>query len=146
MRFRNCLFLFLIFTIMFLPSCAKKGVDGPKPAIPGKVMVNPEVTLQVGVSPEGVVLPTVSEIRWDFFQEEGRKDYVCKMKMKTVYNDEKKFMAQIQLIDLNNFPVTTQQLKMDGVKGEEVTYDLVIYIEPQLSKKITKAKVVLEII
>ena len=138
---------------VFLPSCSKGKSDGPKPDIPGKTMTNPEVSMKVGISPEGAILPTISEIKWDFYEinskpEASKEDklYECRVKMKVIYNDNKRFVAQIQLLDINNFIVTTEQLKMNGLKGEKVDYSFNLYIEPELSRRITKARIVLETI
>lgn len=145
----KCFFTVIMLLCMsiFLPSCSKTKSTGPRPDIPGKIMTNPEVSMKIGVSPNGAVLPTVSEIKWDFYNtsaESDNKSYECRVKMKVIYNDNQKYMAQVQLLDINNFIVTTEQLKMNGLRGEKVDYDFNLYIEPDLSKRITKARVILD--
>ena len=148
-------FILVVCICLFLASCGKSKSGGDKPDIPGKVMANPQVTMGVGLSPEGLTLPTVSEIKWDFYKVapgislpestagKGKDMYECKVKMKAHYNGNTKFMAKVELLDMNGFVVTFEKLKMDGLKGETVDHSFNLYIEPELSKKITQARVVL---
>ncbi len=146
MNFKKFPIILLLLSLLFiLPSCSKKA-DGPKPDIEGKTIHMPETSMKIGVSPGEIKLPTVSEIKWDFYKVPNNQKYECRMQMKVKFNGDEKFLAQIQLLDYNNFPVTIQQEKLIGQTGEETEYQIILYIEPELSKKITKAKVILDLL
>jgi hypothetical protein len=126
--------------LLLLVSCANKGA---KTTQKGKVMSYPEVRLDGAGPSAAAALPEISEIRWDFFHEEGKDDLVCKFRMQVTFKQESKFMAKINFLDLNNFPVTTEKLKIMGKKDEQVVYEHKLYIDQKNSRRITKAQVVL---
>ena len=123
-------------------SCSSSNKNGE---IPGKVMTHPEVSTKVGISSEGMILPEVPEISWSFVpipEKEG--EFKCKLKMKVMYKDARKYLADIELLDLNDFVVTKQQQMLaDGSKDVTVDYNIELYIDQQLSKRITKARILL---
>lgn len=134
--------LLLVITILaFLPaSCGKKGQH---PAQRGKVINNPEVKLEYYGNPREIVLPDIPEMRWDFYEETGKSDLTCKLKLKVVFKHDGSYMTKIQFLDLNRFPVTSEQIKLIGKKGEETTYEKTLYIAPKDSRRITKAMILI---
>lgn len=145
MKKYGALIMMLLICSFLITSCAKNH-SGNRPDIPGKVITNPETTLKIGSELGDAVLPTISELKWNFYKIPDTENYRCKMNMKAKFNDSNSYMARIELLDYNNFPVTIQQQKLSGAKNEEVEYNVELYIEPKLSKKITKARVVLEVL
>jgi hypothetical protein len=132
----------LIFALaaMLLFSCGK---EGPQNIIKGKGMSYPEVKLESAASSAKIVLPEIPELRWDFFPEPGHAELTCKFKMQVTFKEEGKFNAKIQFLDLNNFPVTTEKIKMIGKKDEQVAYERTLYIDQKVSRRITKAQILL---
>ena len=139
---KTVLVLLVICALFFIPSCGKKGPS--KPSVQGKAMKSPDVIFKLGVEPQGYTLPVVSEISWAFFQQQGSEDLICKLKLQISYPKDLKCYANVNLLDLNNFPVTSQQIKLDGLAKEESTEEMVIYISPDMSKRITKARIEIE--
>ncbi|GEM_PF-2362235 len=125
---------------IFLNSCGNKG---RQPTQRGKVLNNPEVKLEYYGNPENIILPNVPEVRWDFFEEKGKTDLTCKLKLKVVFKCDGKYNAKIQFLDLNKFPVTSEQIKLIGKKGEETTYEKTLYIAPRDTGRITKAQILM---
>ncbi|MGV8123596.1 MAG: hypothetical protein AB2L14_27910 [Candidatus Xenobiia bacterium LiM19] len=123
-----------------LTSCGKKG---QQPAQRGKVINNPEVKLEYYGNPKEIVLPDIPEMRWDFYEEAGKVDLTCKLKLKVVFKHDGSYMSKVQFLDLNRFPVTSEQIKLIGKKGEETTYEKTLYIAPKDSKRITKAMILI---
>lgn len=138
---RRILTVIVIAILAFsLSSCGKKG---QQPARKGKVLNNPEVKLEYYGNPKEIVLPNIPELRWDFFEEAGKTDLTCKLKMKVVFKTDGQYMAKVQFLDLNKFPVTSEQLKLSGRKGEETTYEKTLYLAPKESNRITKAQILM---
>jgi len=123
-----------------LTSCGKKG---QQPAQRGKVINNPEVKLEYYGNPREIVLPDIPEMRWDFYEEAGKVDLTCKLKLKVVFKHDGSYMSKVQFLDLNRFPVTSEQIKLIGKKGEETTYEKTLYIAPKDSRRITKAMILI---
>lgn len=132
----------LIFTLaaLLLFSCGKEGQQN---TIKGKVMSYPGVKLEGAHASTKIALPEIPELRWDFFPEPGKSELSCKFKMQVTFKDEGKFNAKIQFLDLNNFPVTTEKIKMIGKKDEQVEYERTLYIDQKVSRRITKAEILL---
>ncbi|MDQ7824726.1 MAG: hypothetical protein RDV48_18135 [Candidatus Eremiobacteraeota bacterium] len=124
-------------------ACSCGGGGKNRPAVPGKVLNNPEVKLNYYGNPMQVQLPDVPELRWDFFQEADKKELTCRYKLKVIFKENGKFNAIVQFLDLNKFPVTTSSVKFIGSKGESTTYENTLYIDPKISGRITKAQVLL---
>ncbi len=140
---RRLSIIITLLATLILISCANETKTGGN----DREMQNIEVSTRVGVSAEaiGMKLPEVPELKWKFLTPEEREKitkYTGKMTIKVKFNENRKYSADIQLLDINNLPVTTENLTMDGVTGSEAVYTVDLHIAPELAKKVTKAKLV----
>jgi hypothetical protein len=132
----------MLLAALLLSSCQSGGGEGTV-SKRGKIISKPEVLLDRQSNNTKVVLPEVPELRWDFFQEAGKPELTCKFRLKVNFKEDGKFMAKVQFMDINKFPVTMEEVKFIGKKGEETTYEKVLYIDPKISSRITKAQILL---
>lgn len=132
--------LLLVISAFFLFCCDKKPQNA---AQVGKVMSYPEIKVENTAGVKDVVVPEIPEVRWDFYKEEGKRELTCKYRMQVNFKVEAKFMAKVQFLDLNNFPVTTEKVKLIGLKDEQRMYEQSLYIDPKVSQRITKVQIVL---
>ena len=104
-----------------------------------------EVSTKVGVSAEelGMKLPTSVDVEMKFSDENNsNQSSTGKIIVKAHFNETRKYNAEIQLLDLNNIPVTTENFRMDGIDNTDGSYTIDMHVDQKLAKKITKAKLV----
>jgi hypothetical protein len=130
----------LIISLIFISACGNQGKGGTKDA---RVINRPEVKVDYSGSSKPFTPPTIQELRWDFFKEQGKEEVVCKFKLKVAFKEEGKYNARLNFMDFNKFTVTSETIKLIGRKGEETTYEKALYIDPKISNRITKAEIFL---
>lgn len=134
-------FYVLCLLVLSLTLCSCGDKSAGRAAVAGKVVANPEVSFAKGAEPKGAALPQIPDLSWNFYKEEGKADLVCKLKMKVIFKSDLKCTALISLSDLNRFPVTTEEIKFSGLNGETQNHEIILYITPDMSKRITNGKV-----
>lgn len=127
--------------IFSLCSCTKT----TKSSTGDKSMQDIEVSTKVGVSAEeiGMKLPTSVNVEMKFLDENNSNQASTgKITVTAHFNETRKYNAEIQLLDLNNIPVTTESFNMDGIINTDGSYTVDMHIDKKLAKRITKAKLV----
>lgn len=129
----------ILFSVILLASCTSDN----KASKNDREMTNIEVCTKVGVSPEGLKLPEVPEISWKFYEgEEAKGKTTGKLSMKVHYKETRKYVGDIQLLDLNNLPVTTEAVSLNGAENEDEILPIDLHVSKDVAKRITKAKLV----
>ena len=142
MKFKVLISTILGICLIFsLCSCTKT----TKRSTGDKNMQDIEVSTKVGVSAEelGMKLPTSVDVEMKFSDENNsNQSSTGKIIVKAHFNETRKYNAEIQLLDLNNIPVTTENFRMDGIDNTDGSYTIDMHVDQKLAKKITKAKLV----
>lgn len=127
--------------IFSLCSCTKT----TKSNSANKSMQDIEVTTKVGVSAEelGMKLPTSVNVEMKFSDDNNsNQSSTGKITVTAHFNETRKYNAEIQLLDLNNVPVSTESFRMDGIDNTEGNYTVDMHVDKTTAKRITKAKLV----
>ena len=139
---RKAISLMLIMAaVIFMASCTNKKTETGS----DRVMENVEVTTKVGISANdiGMKLPEIPELSWKFYDDkDATGKSKGKMTVKAHFKETRKYSAEVQLLDLNNLPVTTESLVMNGVENADETFTLDLHINKEIAKRITKGRVV----
>ncbi len=104
-----------------------------------------EVSTKVGVSASelGMKLPSSVNVEMKFSEDNNSNSASTgKIIVKAHFNETRKYNAEIQFLDLNNIPVTTESFKMDGIDNTDASYTVDMHIDKTIAKRITKAKLV----
>ena len=104
-----------------------------------------EVTTKVGISASelGMKLPSSVNVDMKFLDSNNsNSSSTGKITVTAHFNETRKYNAEIQFLDLNNLPVTTESFKMDGIDNTDGSYTIDMHIDKKISKRITKAKLV----
>ena len=127
--------------IFSLCSCTgfSKGSSG------SRKMQDIEVTTKIGISASelGMKLPNSVNVEMKFLDSNNsNSSSTGKITVTAHFNETRKYSAEIQFLDLNNIPVTTESFKMDGIDNTDGSYTIDMHIDKKISKRITKAKLV----